>query len=161
MSQPDAKRQKTAATHELLYWPGIPGRAEFVRLAFEATKTPYIDVSNASKDGVKETIGVLDDVEGGNPPGFAPPTLRVAGEGRDGKALVVHQTPNILLHLGPKLGLVPDDEPGRLWVHELTLTALDCNNEVHDTHHPVAVSAYYEGIVRGVHPQPVVYSPRR
>lgn len=25
-----------------------------------------------------------------------------------------------------------------------TLTALDCNNEAHDTHHPIAVSDYYE-----------------
>ena len=146
MAQPQAKRQKTDASYELLYWPGIPGRGEFIRLAFEASGTPYKDTGNAEKDGARQVIKTsTEEVKEGNPPGFAPPALRAAGAGRDGKDLLIHQTPNILLYLGPKLGLVPEDEPGRLWVNELTLTALDLNNEVHDTHHPVAVMQYYEG----------------
>lgn len=70
----------------------------------------------------------------GNPPVFSPPALRVSGKGRNG-ALVISQTPNILLYLGEKLGLVPDDEAGKLYVNQLTLTALDLDNEIHDTHH--------------------------
>ncbi len=31
--------------YELYYWPGIQGGGEFVRLAFEATGTPYLDVA--------------------------------------------------------------------------------------------------------------------
>jgi glutathione S-transferase len=37
--------------YELLYWPGIPGRGEFIRLAFEAAGVPYTDVANSDKDG--------------------------------------------------------------------------------------------------------------
>jgi hypothetical protein len=37
--------------YELLYWPGIPGRGEFIRLAFEAASVSYRDVSNEQKDG--------------------------------------------------------------------------------------------------------------
>ena len=80
----------------------------------------------------------------GNPPVFAPPALRVPGEGKDGKPLVIYQTPSILSYLGDKLGLAGDDEAEKAWVLSHTLTALDLNNEAHDTHHPVAVSDYYE-----------------
>lgn len=62
----------------------------------------------------------------------------------DGSDLVFHQTPTILSYLGPRTGLVPDDEAGRLYVSQITATALDLGNEAHDTHHPVAVMAYYE-----------------
>ena len=144
--QPQAKRQRTETSYELFYWPGIPGRGEFVRLAFEASGTPYKDVGIEEEDGASQVIkAATEEVKDGNPPGFAPPALRVAGAGRDGKSLLIHQTPNILLYLGPQLGLVPEDEPSRLWVNELTLTALDMNNEAHDTHHPVGVTQYYEG----------------
>lgn len=80
----------------------------------------------------------------GNLPLFAPPALRVIGALPDGNDLVFHQTPTILSYIGPRLGLVPDDEPGRLYVSQITATALDLNNEVHDTHHPIAVMANYE-----------------
>ena len=32
----------------------------------------------------------------------------------------------------------------RLWVNQMTLTALDWGNEAHDVHHPVGVGLYYE-----------------
>lgn len=41
----------TLPHYELLYHPGIPGRGEFIRLALEATHTPYTDVANASDEG--------------------------------------------------------------------------------------------------------------
>jgi glutathione S-transferase len=68
---------------------------------------------------------------------FAAPFLK-AGK------LVIAQTANILQFLGPRLGLVPADEAGRLWVHQLQLTIADLVTEVHDTHHPIAGSLYYE-----------------
>lgn len=45
------KKAHTHAPYELLYWPGIPGRGEFIRLAFEAAGVSYKDVANEEKDG--------------------------------------------------------------------------------------------------------------
>ena len=40
--------------------------------------------------------------------------------------------------------LAPKAEAGRLWVHQLQLTVTDLVLEVHDTHHPLGPSLYYE-----------------
>ncbi|KAK4705455.1 hypothetical protein P7C70_g745, partial [Phenoliferia sp. Uapishka_3] len=106
-------------TFNLIYHAGIPGRAE-------------------------------------DPTPFAPPVL-------DHDGLVISQTPNILLYLGarlPKIDLsaAPGAEKGggnvvakpmqpdahTYHVNELALTVLDLVNEVHDTHHPLDITAYYE-----------------
>lgn len=34
---------------ELYYWPGIPGRGEFVRLVLEEAGVPYVDVGNGDE----------------------------------------------------------------------------------------------------------------
>jgi glutathione S-transferase len=68
---------------------------------------------------------------------FAPPFLK-AGD------VLVGQTANILQFIAPALGLVPADEPSRLWAHQLQLTIADFIKEAHDTHHPIASSLYYE-----------------
>jgi glutathione S-transferase len=72
-------------------------------------------------------------------PPFAPPFLRVAGSKQ-----FVAQTANILLFLGPRLGLVPKRESSRFWAHQLQLTIADWLAEVHDTHHPIGGEFYYE-----------------
>ena len=72
----------------------------------------------------------------GTPP-FAPPFLKAG-------SLVIGQTANILLYLGSRHGLAPKAEPGKLWVHQLQLTITDFVMEVHDTHHPLGPSLYYE-----------------
>lgn len=41
-----SKKARTHPPYELLYWPGIPGRGEFVRLAFEAACVSYKDTAN-------------------------------------------------------------------------------------------------------------------
>ena len=46
------KKARTNPPYELLYWPGIPGRGEFVRLAFEAAGVSYKDTANESEDGM-------------------------------------------------------------------------------------------------------------
>ena len=142
------KKARTQPPYELLYWPEIPGRGEFIRLAFEATGTSYKDVANESKDGINAVLAAkADDLtidSDGNPPAFAPPALRILGEGKEGKTLVLYQTPAILSYLGDKLGLAGEDEVEKHWILSHTLTALDLNNEAHDTHHPVAVAKYYE-----------------
>ncbi|MBU3076970.1 glutathione S-transferase family protein [Sphingomonas quercus] len=120
--------------YDLWYWPGIPGRGEFVRLALEAGGIPYRD--RAREDGVGEE-GLMADMAARRPKPFAPPYL-VAGE------LVIAQTANILLFLGDEHGLAPEDRAGRLLAHQYQLTVADIVAEAHDTHHPVALDAYYE-----------------
>jgi glutathione S-transferase len=137
--------------YEILYHPGIPGRGEFIRLCFEATGVPYTDLAASDPEGGYKTVqeicmnpSSLSSADA-NPPVFSPPALRIPGAGKDGKPLIISQTPNILIYLGGRLGLVPeDDEAGKYHVYQLALTALDLNNEVHDTHHPLAVGKYYE-----------------
>jgi glutathione S-transferase len=88
------------------------GRGEFIRLAFEATRTPYLDVSNQVEGGIHQILALKDDNAAfdadGNPPVLAPPALKVHGEGKDGKALVLGQTPAILV--GAYIGKVTERE---------------------------------------------------
>ena len=119
--------------YELYYWPGIQGRGEYVRLALEDIGADYVDVARGPK-GTAAMMAMMD--EGPTPP-FAPPFLK-AGK------LVIGQTANILFYLGSRHGLAPKAEAGRLWVHQLQLTVTDFVVEVHDTHHPIATSLYYE-----------------
>ncbi|OHV08848.1 glutathione S-transferase [Kushneria phosphatilytica] len=125
--------------YELYYWPGVPGRGEFVRLALEAGGADYVDVGNRSEDQ-GWGIAAIETYLGGEAtdfPPFAPPFLK-AGE------LVISHVANILQYLGPRLGLWPGDEAGRLWAHALQLTITDFTAEAHDIHHPLGVELYYE-----------------
>jgi glutathione S-transferase len=121
--------------YELYYWPGIQGRGEFVRLALEDAGARYVDVAR-QRGGMAAMMRFLEGKERGLLP-FAPPFLK---SGR----LVIAQTANILAWLGPRLSLVPRDEASRLGAHQLQLTIADLVAEVHDTHHPIASSVYYE-----------------
>ena len=57
-------------TYQLYYWPGIPGRGEFVRLALEDAGARYVDVARrrGGEAAMLRTLG----------PGmaFAPPVRR-------------------------------------------------------------------------------------
>lgn len=124
--------------YELYYWPTIQGRGEFVRLALEEAGCEYIDVARqrGKGSGVPRLLRFLAGREGGELP-FAPPFLKAGRR-------VVAQTANILLFLGDRHELAPRQESGRLWTHQLQLTIADLVDEVHDTHHPIAPSLYYE-----------------
>ena len=119
----------------LYYWSMIQGRGEFVRLALEEAGADYVDVARA-KGGTAAMLHFLDGKEGGALP-FAPPFVRV---GRT----VVSQTANVLAFLAPRLGLVPRDEALRAEASQIQLTIADFVGEIHDTHHPIAGSLYYE-----------------
>jgi glutathione S-transferase len=121
--------------YELYYWPGIQGRGEFVRLALEDAGAAYVDVARRPR-GMAAMSKFLESRSVKRPP-FAPPFLK------SGK-LVIGQTASILFFLGPHLGLTAKDEAARLWTHQLQLTIADWVAEVHDSHHPVASSLYYE-----------------
>ena len=124
--------------YELYYWPEIQGRGEFVRLALEDAGADYTDVARLPGKG-SGTAAMMTLLDGSRvkQPSFAPPVLR------SGK-LVIGQTANILQWLGPRHGLAPAGEAGRLWTHQLQLTIADLVAEAHDTHHPIASHLYYE-----------------
>jgi glutathione S-transferase len=119
--------------YELYYWPGIQGRGEYVRLALEEAGADYADV--ARERGVAAMMKMMQ-ARSGTPP-FAPPFLQ-AGK------LLIGQTANILFYLGPRHGLAPKAEAGQLWLNQLQLTVADFVLEIHDTHHPLGPSLYYE-----------------
>ncbi|ERJ18398.1 glutathione S-transferase protein [Salinisphaera shabanensis E1L3A] len=122
--------------YELYYWPGIPGRGEFVRLALEDADADYIDIAYDTENGLDRVNRGLDFDHNSAAP-FAPPYLR-AGD------IEVSHVANILQFLGPRLRLAPTDEAPQLWWHGLQLTLTDFVAEIHDTHHPLGPGLYYE-----------------
>ena len=120
--------------YELYYWPSLQGRGEYVRLALEEAGAGYVDVARRG-NGMSAMTRMME--AGRGIPPFAPPFLK-AGK------LVIGQTANILLYLGSRHGLAPKAEAGKLAVHQLQLTISDLVQEVHDTHHPLGSSLYYE-----------------
>ena len=123
--------------YQLYYWPGLPGRGEFVRLALEEASADYVDVArDEDAGGIEALLAFLNDQKNPTPP-FAPPFLK-AGK------LVIAQTANILMYLGRKHRLAPANDAGRLFANQLQLTVTDFVKEAHDTHHPIASSLYYE-----------------
>jgi glutathione S-transferase len=123
--------------YELYYWPTIQGRGEFIRLALEEAGADYVDVARRPGNrGVPAMMKFIESKRAPHPP-YAPPFLK-AGK------IVVAQGANILLFLGSRLNLAPRDEAGRLWAHQLQLTITDLVVEVHDTHHPISSSLYFE-----------------
>ncbi len=119
--------------YELYYWPSIQGRGEFVRLALEDAGADYVDVARRPR-GMAAMMRLMESA------GAA--AVRAALP-RAGKQLI-GQSANILLYLGPRLGLAPKSEPGRLWLHQLQLTIADWVVEAHDVHHPIGGGLYYE-----------------
>ena len=121
--------------YDLYYWDGLPGRGEFVRLALEEAGADYTDMAR-QPDGTRAMMRLMRETTGPQRP-FAPPFLK------DGDLIVSHVA-NILLYLGPKLGLAPQDEALRHAVNALQLTITDLVSEAHDTHHPISNGLYYE-----------------
>jgi glutathione S-transferase len=122
--------------YELYYWPGIQGRGEFIRLALEEAGADYVDVARRPRTGMAAMMRFMEGHAVRRPP-LAPPFLKAGKQ-------VIGQTANILLWLGPRLGLAPRAEADRLWAHQLQLTIIDLVDEAHDTHHPIASNLYYE-----------------
>jgi glutathione S-transferase len=120
--------------YELYYWPEIPGRGEFIRLALEEAGADYVDVARAK--GYDPLMRLLKDDRVVQPP-FAPPILRAGKQ-------IIAQTANILMYLGAHHAIAPKTEAGRLWTNQLQLTIADFLVEAHDTHHPIGGGLYYE-----------------
>ena len=126
------------APYELIYYVGVPGRGEHIRLILEEAGAAYTDTASLGSSKCREVVTETLNGGQGNPAYFAPPLFRHGD-------LLISQTSNILMYLGSKLGLAGPKESDVWRVNALALTALDgLSNEVHDTHHPLGVGLYYE-----------------
>ncbi|EPE08557.1 glutathione s-transferase family [Ophiostoma piceae UAMH 11346] len=138
---PAAKRLKADDAYKLTYWPGLPGRGEPIRLLFEEAGVDFEDGAQTA-EAVPQVLAQIDTANLGdehNAPPLAPPVLQHGD-------LLISQTPNILMYLAPKLGLGPPASSDDLYrLNALVLTVFDglCN-EIHDCHHPICTSLYYE-----------------
>lgn len=125
--------------YRLYYWPGIPGRGEYVRLVMEQAGADYVDVARLpeAEGGGAAAVGRALRGELGGVLPFAPPILQHGG-------LVICQTPSVCRYVARRHGLWPDDPALDPVALQLLLTVADLVTEAHDTHHPVSSSLYYE-----------------
>lgn len=119
--------------YDLWYWPNIPGRGEFVRLALEAADIAYRD--RAREEGADALVADLQARRGLRP--FAPPYLV------DGDFAIAHVA-HILAWLADRHGFGAGDLPRDLELITLQLTISDMVAEVHAVHHPIGTGLYYE-----------------
>jgi glutathione S-transferase len=124
--------------YDLYYWPGLPGRGEYVRLVLEAAGAPYRDMARLEGPGcgVDAMMAILRHGHGEAFP-LAPPFLI------DG-ATLVSQAAVAAAYVGERHRLAPEDEAGRHFARSVAATTADFVAEAHDTHHPVGISLYYE-----------------
>jgi len=119
-------------SYQLWYWPDIPGRGEFVRLALEAAEIEYEDV--AREQGAEALVEDLTSRRGIRP--MAPPYL-VDGD------LCISQTAHILAFLADRHEFGAGDPEADLQLIQLQLDISDMVAEVHSVHHPVSTALYY------------------
>lgn len=119
-------------SYQLWYWPNIPGRGEFVRLALEAAEVEYEDM--ARENGAEALVEDLQSRGGIKP--LAPPYL-VDGD------LCIGQTAHILAFLADRHDFGAGELETDLQLIQLQLDVTDVVAEVHNVHHPLAGSLYY------------------
>jgi glutathione S-transferase len=119
-------------TYALWYWPNIPGRGEFVRLALEAAEVAYRDI--AREQGAEALVRDLEARSGIRP--FAPPYLV------DG-AFAIAQVAHILAWLADRHDFGAGELERDLELITLQLTISDMVAEVHAVHHPISTALYY------------------
>lgn len=114
----------------LYYWPGLPGRGEFIRLLLAAAEQDYVDVGR--RDGAPAIAEARERFDG-----FAPPYLEFDNR-------VLSQTSLILRTVAEHYELTGD----RPEVAETAvLTLMDLVGEVHNTHHPISTELFYDNQV--------------
>jgi glutathione S-transferase len=120
-------------SYQLWYWPNIPGRSEFVRLALEAAEVEYEDM--AREKGAEALIEDLQSRAGIKP--LAPPYLVIDDD------FCIGQTANILAILADRHDFGAGELETDLQLIQLQLDVTDVVAEVHNVHHPLAGSLYY------------------
>ena len=123
--------------YDLWYWPSIQGRGEFVRLFLAAAGIGWRD---RAREGDAQAL--VEDMEERAKNGFAPyaPPYLVERETDFAIAQVAH----IVTWLTEKHGRATGDGATDLYLIQLQLTITDIVAEVHDVHHPIAGSLYYD-----------------
>lgn len=126
-------------SYDLYYWPTIQGRGEYVRLVLEAAGAEYRDMARLEDVPGGGIDAMMAFIEGrhGTPISFAPPFLVHGGT-------LLSQAPAIAAFLGERLGLAPEGEADRWFARAVAMTTADFVAAVHDVHHPVAPSLFYE-----------------
>lgn len=120
--------------YELWYWPGLPGRGEYVRLPLEAAGIAYRE---PAREAGNDFQLVAEHLAAMKRPAFAVPLLETGSES-------IAQTPNILNFLTEEHGIGPTDAAGRRYLNQLQCDIADMTEEVHGVHHPIATSLYYD-----------------
>lgn len=125
--------------YTLIYWSGLQGRGEFVRLVLEQAGVAYRDLARLPEDVGGGDKAVVAHLYGKGPgqPSFAPPILL------DGDFKLA-QMPAICAYLAERHDLVAETATARSRALQLMLTVADVVNEAHDVHHPLGTSLYYE-----------------
>ena len=121
--------------YELYYWPMIQGRGEFVRLALEEAGADYVDVARRGERHVG------NDAHDGSGEGNA--ALRAAvPEGRRARDRPDRQHPALSRDraTGWRRRRKPADSG---CISCSSRSPISCS-EVHDTHHPLGPTLYYE-----------------
>jgi glutathione S-transferase len=119
-------------TLQLWYWPDIPGRGEFIRLALEAAEVEYRDM--AREQGAEAMLEDMASRSGIAP--LAPPYI-VDGD------LCLGQTAHILAVLADLNGFGAGELAIDLELIQLQLDVSDIVAEVHAVHHPISGALYY------------------
>ncbi|MEO6388927.1 MAG: glutathione S-transferase [Croceibacterium sp.] len=117
---------------QLWYWPEIPGRGEFIRLALEAAEVEYEDM--AREQGAEALVADLAARSGIKP--LAPPYVV-------DEDLCVGQTGHILAVLADRHDFGAGDLEQDLQLIQLQLDVMDLLGEVHAVHHPVSGNLFY------------------
>ena len=122
--------------YELIYWPSIVGRGDFIRIFLEESGEEYKDTCRF-ESSTNAALKVLQGGVGKNTPPYAVPVLK------DGD-FYLSQTSCILAYLGEKTGNQPDTREGQFHAQAFTATIMDFIVEAHNCHHPIAIGLYYE-----------------
>ncbi|MEW4448430.1 glutathione S-transferase [Qipengyuania sp. JC766] len=124
-------------SYDLWYWPGLQGRGEFVRLFMAAAGIEWRDrAQQADAQALVEDMEAREDGPDFAP--WAPPYIV------DDSGFAISHVAHILSWLTDRHDLGTGDSRTDLHLIQLQLTITDIVAEAHDTHHPVADSAYYD-----------------
>lgn len=123
----------------LYYWAGLPGRGEFVRLALEFAGADYWDICRDPNNQEDPFQSILRKLESPDvfPPVFAPPILEHNGK-------FIAQTANVLDYLANIFPIGGGDSESKRASLQVQLTIADFLTEIHNTHHPISASLYFE-----------------
>lgn len=97
----------------LYYWPGFPGRGEFLRLIFEEAGVKYTEVNDGNRI-VKEIIQGESDFF----PHFAPPVIKKG-------TFTLSHAHVACRYLAEKFGLLPGNEVDNAHAEQVNLTCHD------------------------------------